>query len=75
MELFEVCKDFYNLYEFGRELGSGAFSVVKLATKKATGQRFAVKQINKANLQEDDAAALLVEIKILKDLDHPNIIK
>lgn len=49
--------------------------MVKLATKKATGQRFAVKQINKANLQEDDAAALLVEIKILKDLDHPNIIK
>jgi serine/threonine protein kinase len=67
--------DFYATYELGKELGSGAFSVVKLCTHKVSKNKYAVKVINKASLQEDDAAALLVEIKILKDLNHPNIIK
>ena len=67
--------DFYANYSVSRELGSGAFSVVKMCQNLTSKVNFAVKIVNKASLQDDDAASLLVEIKILKSLDHPNIIK
>lgn len=58
-----------------RELGSGAFSVVKLAVNKTTNQNTAVKIIDKKKLSRDDEASLMLEIEILGSLDHPNIIK
>ncbi|TYZ68308.1 hypothetical protein PybrP1_012859 [[Pythium] brassicae (nom. inval.)] len=48
-------------YAMGTELGSGSFSVVRAATKRATGERFAVKCIKRAELSPDDLAALTLE--------------
>lgn len=63
------------LFFFHRQLGSGAFSVVKEGTKKGTGESFAIKIVTKSKLTEEDEAALMDEIDVLKELQHPNIIR
>merc|ERR1712188_260449 len=60
-------------YEIGRELGRGAFSVVKEATSKRSGKKYAVKIIEKQNAGQD-MARLRTEMEILKSVRHRNII-
>jgi len=62
------------VYDILQEIGRGAFSVVKVGVEKATGKRFAIKIIEKTNVGAD-LNRLQTEIKILKQVDHPNIIK
>ena len=62
-------------YTLGQELGTGAMSVVRMAEHKHSGRRLAVKCIAKEPLNLDDEAALLQEVNILQQLDHPNIVK
>ena len=58
-----------------RVLGSGAFGKVFLATSvKDKDFKVAIKVIAKKKI-EDDIDQLLDEINILRNLDHPNIIK
>lgn len=42
---------------------------------KVTGKNTAVKIIAKKKLSDDDLAALITEISILEEMDHPHIIK
>jgi serine/threonine protein kinase len=58
-----------------RELGSGAFSVVKLGVNLETGQKTAVKVVSKKKLSEEDYTSLLMEIEILSQLAHPHVIR
>jgi serine/threonine protein kinase len=44
-------------------------------TIKVTGKNTAVKIIAKKKLSDDDLAALMTEISILAEMDHPHIIK
>lgn len=67
--------DLVDKYKVGRVIGEGNFSVVKECQRKSDGKRFAVKCINKSALNPKDRANLVQEINILKDLDHPNIIR
>ena len=53
--------------------GSGAFSVVKEATSKRSGKKYAVKIIEKQNAGQD-MARLRTEMEILKSVRHRNII-
>jgi calcium/calmodulin-dependent protein kinase I len=57
------------------QLGAGAFSVVKEGTNKKLGGTYAIKIVTKAKLTEEDEAALQDEISVLKELQHPNIIR
>lgn len=66
---------FNDQYKLGKELGSGAFSVVKEASKKPTGDSYAVKIVTKSKLTAEDEAALKDEIQVLQELNHPNIIR
>lgn len=68
-------KKFAQNYMLARELGSGAFSVVKLAMHLETGQKAAVKIVSKKKLSDEDYQALMMEIQILSELEHPHIIK
>jgi len=61
-------------YHILDEIGRGAFSVVRVGVHKKTGKKYAIKLIEKANLGAD-LNRLQTEIKILKQVDHPNIIK
>lgn len=66
--------DIDKLYELKTELGRGAFSIVYLATQRASGQQYAVKVINKKDLGKDYEKNLKMEVDILKKVNHPNII-
>mmetsp|Transcript_10832 Transcript_10832/g.32067 ORF Transcript_10832/g.32067 Transcript_10832/m.32067 type:complete len:478 (-) Transcript_10832:534-1967(-) len=70
-----VSLPFEEVYNLGKELGSGAFSVVKEGTHKRSGEKFAIKVVTKAKLTREDELALLDEISILKDLRHRHIIR
>ncbi|KAN0052789.1 hypothetical protein ACTA71_006896 [Dictyostelium dimigraforme] len=62
------------IYEFKKELGRGAFSIVFLGEHKETKQEYAIKVINKLVLGKDYEKNLKMEVDILKKVNHPNII-
>jgi len=64
-------EDFYSV---GRELGRGTFSIVKEAVRKSSGQKFAIKFIDKKFVDKDDLVLLSREIDIMKQVDHPNVL-
>jgi len=64
-----------DIYDFGDELGRGAFAVVRQATHKKTKRKYAVKIIDKKNLGESHSVSLKREIDIMQQVDHPHIIK
>ena len=66
-------------YKMGRVLGSGSFGSVKLATLRSQEgcdhpRQFAIKSVSKERVQ-DKIDLLIRELKIMKMLNHPNIIK
>ncbi|GMF13310.1 unnamed protein product [Phytophthora lilii] len=75
MAAHDGARRFADEYTLGKELGAGTFSVVREATHKATGQRFAIKCIKRAQLSNDDLQALVAEVKILREMQHPHIVK
>ena len=63
-------------YEFEKEIGKGAFANVILATKMGTGEKFAIKRIDKSYINDKRYKKYLNnEIFILNNLNHPNTIK
>jgi len=67
---FEKIED---TYKFVNEIGEGAFGKVYLIENKKTKQRFACKRLSKKKIKNKDS--LQREIEMMKDLDHPNIVK
>jgi calcium/calmodulin-dependent protein kinase I len=67
--------DIKDKYFIDKTLGQGSFGEVKKATNKASGEEFAVKIINKAELEQEDLVALQTEVEILSQIDHPNVVK
>mmetsp|Transcript_9472 Transcript_9472/g.38724 ORF Transcript_9472/g.38724 Transcript_9472/m.38724 type:complete len:332 (-) Transcript_9472:94-1089(-) len=62
-------------YDLGKEIGRGGFSVVVEGTDKESGEKFAIKCIKKTMVEGDDIKLLRREIKIMKKVSHPNILK
>jgi len=62
-------------YEIGDELGRGAFSIVKRATRKSDGGKFAIKFIGKKFVTKEEMHNLCREIDIMKKLVHENVMK
>ena len=56
-------------------LGEGAFSKVQKCKKRSTGEVFCVKIIDKMLLESEERMRLKYEIDILKNLNHPNIVR
>lgn len=61
------------MFEFGEELGQGAFAKVVKVTNKKTNQTYAMKVIDKTK-NKGIEQHILREIKILKNVKHPNVI-
>jgi len=64
-------------YIIGNTLGEGAFGKVKLGTHIHTGEKVAIKILDKKKMQEDpdDISRVQSEIAILKKMKHKNIIQ
>jgi len=61
-------------YDVGEEIGRGAFSIVKVATHRQTGKKWAVKFIDKKFVDKQDLMLLAREIDIMKRVRHDNVL-
>lgn len=63
-------------YTVGKTIGEGTFGKVKLAVHSSSGQKVAVKILEKSRFKEQaDARRVNREIKILKKVRHSNVIQ
>ncbi|KAJ3297919.1 Map microtubule affinity-regulating kinase [Borealophlyctis nickersoniae] len=62
-------------YIISKTLGEGNFAKVKLAKHKLTGVEVAIKVIDKTTLDDKKLSKLYREVRIMKLLHHPNIVK
>lgn len=62
-------------YQLGDCLGKGAFGSVYRALNWGTGETVAVKKVKLADLPKSELRAITLEIDLLKNLKHPNIVK
>eukprot|EP01017_Pseudomicrothorax_dubius_P025872 TRINITY_DN2839_c0_g1_i3.p1 TRINITY_DN2839_c0_g1~~TRINITY_DN2839_c0_g1_i3.p1 ORF type:complete len:506 (-),score=114.62 TRINITY_DN2839_c0_g1_i3:62-1579(-) len=69
----ERISDFYEL--ISPPLGSGGYGEVRKARSKETGEMRAVKIINRAAQSQEEQEILMNEVSVLKQMDHPHIIK
>ena len=61
-------------YETIREIGDGSFGTVSKARNKTSGEIVAIKKMKQTFASWDEAMALR-EVKSLRKLSHPNIVK
>lgn len=64
-----------NDYEVHETIGKGGYGEVKKVVHKITGETRAMKIIKKESCDEGYLKSLTNEINILRNLDHPHIIK
>ncbi|KIY52431.1 Pkinase-domain-containing protein [Fistulina hepatica ATCC 64428] len=64
-----------NDYQLGDSLGKGAFGQVYRALNWATGETVAIKEITLSNIPKAELGEIMSEISLLKNLNHPNIVK
>ncbi|KAF1986657.1 hypothetical protein K402DRAFT_463567 [Aulographum hederae CBS 113979] len=62
-------------YQLGDCLGKGAFGSVYRALNWGTGETVAIKQVRLADLPKSELRVIMLEIDLLKNLNHPNIVK
>jgi len=64
-------------FDITKNLGKGNFSVVHLGVRKKSSEEFAIKSIDKEKIQNklDSIESIINEIKTLRKLNHPHIIK
>jgi MAP/microtubule affinity-regulating kinase len=67
--------DHIGKYKLLKTIGKGNFAKVKLAKHIPTGMEVAIKIIDKTALNQSSLQKLFREVRIMKQLDHPNIVK
>jgi calcium-dependent protein kinase len=65
----------YQFYDIGDVLGEGAFGCVRKGISLSTGNEVAIKTILKSFVRRTDDTYAILEVEILRTLDHPNILK
>mmetsp|Transcript_43813 Transcript_43813/g.78812 ORF Transcript_43813/g.78812 Transcript_43813/m.78812 type:complete len:666 (-) Transcript_43813:1023-3020(-) len=69
-------------YDLGDALGQGSYGKVKMVKHRISGQMYACKILSKASLQKKKPGSdespydkVMSEISIMKDLQHPHVVK
>jgi 5'-AMP-activated protein kinase catalytic alpha subunit len=63
-------------YTVGRNIGEGTFGKVKAGTHNVTGEKVAIKILEKDRIKDKgDVERVTREINILKKVRHPNVIQ
>mmetsp|Transcript_12594 Transcript_12594/g.18833 ORF Transcript_12594/g.18833 Transcript_12594/m.18833 type:complete len:498 (+) Transcript_12594:73-1566(+) len=68
-------KNIWKIFQKGRLLGAGMTGAVHIGIHKDSGERFAIKSINKRKLDPAQLGELKNEVNLLRQLDHPNIVR
>uniref|UniRef100_A0AC35TMB6 Protein kinase domain-containing protein n=1 Tax=Rhabditophanes sp. KR3021 TaxID=114890 RepID=A0AC35TMB6_9BILA len=63
------------LYDLEKTIGKGHFAVVKLARHVFTGERVAIKIIDKTKLDPVSTNHIMQEVRCMKLVQHPNIVR
>uniref|UniRef100_A0A915Q3V7 SNF-related serine/threonine-protein kinase n=1 Tax=Setaria digitata TaxID=48799 RepID=A0A915Q3V7_9BILA len=63
------------LYDLQKTIGKGHFAVVKSANHVFTGEKVAVKVIDKTKFDSSMTSHLLKEVRCMKLVQHPNIVR
>ena len=63
------------LYDLEETIGEGHFAVVKLARHVFTGEKVAVKVIDKTKLDDVSKSHLFQEVRCMKLVQHPNVVR
>ncbi|XP_060839199.1 SNF-related serine/threonine-protein kinase [Rhopalosiphum padi] len=63
------------MYDLEQTLGKGHFAVVKMARHVFTGEQVAVKVIDKNKLEEVSRNHLYQEVRCMKLVQHPNVVR
>ncbi|KAJ8313252.1 hypothetical protein KUTeg_009197, partial [Tegillarca granosa] len=63
------------LYDLEETIGKGHFATVKLAKHVFTGERVAVKVIDKTKLDEISKSHLFQEVRCMKLVQHPHVVR
>ena len=75
---FMVCGTRFDVparYTLMKPIGHGAYGVVCSANDNESGEKVAIKKINKAFVHLTDTKRTLREIKILRHFNHENVIR
>ena len=63
------------LYDLGETIGEGHYAVVKLARHVFTGEKVAVKVIDKMKLDQSTGTQMMQEVRLMKLVQHPNVVR
>jgi calcium-dependent protein kinase len=63
------------LFDVVKQLGVGLSGSVHLVKSKKTGTQFALKLLEKSTIEEDDFENFMLEVSLLRELDHPHIVR
>merc|ERR1712154_626965 len=66
---------FENAYILGSKIGEGCFASIHRCSRRCDSEKFAVKIMNKAYLNEQELIGLKNDVSILKKIRHKNVIK
>jgi serine/threonine protein kinase len=70
----KIGTDIESQYVLGKLLGEGGFGEVFQCTQKHTGEERAAKRMEKQR-QQDVNDEIIREFNVLRELDHPNLLK
>lgn len=66
---------FSELYTVDQQIASGTFSIVFTGTNKETNAKCAIKRVPMNNLSSKQLKAFDRQLELLRDLDHPHVVK
>ena len=69
------CTQIAGLYDLGDTLGEGHYAVVKSARHVFTGERVAVKVIDKMKLDAATRMQMMQEVRLMKLVQHPHVVR
>ncbi|TPX37984.1 hypothetical protein SmJEL517_g00405 [Synchytrium microbalum] len=75
MAMFTQRESIVDDYALGDCIGKGAFGSVYKCLNRRTGETVAIKQVKLANIPKSELGMIMMEIDLLKELKHSNIVK
>lgn len=65
----------FDKYEVLKDIGKGSFGKVQLIRRKADGKTLVWKELGYGKMSEKEKQMLVSEVNILRELNHPHIVK